>query len=215
MSGRAPDFFVVGKDVERIASARAELAQELPLGLPELPREQEVARALSKAGQFTGQQLWDNDRARYVQIVSQLAEGATIRSIATAHRVSSHTVLAIRDRENGEIATRKRVLAGKMLDASEMAVDQVIANMDKLAPDKAAITASVLAERARELLGEAGETTLHVHVGMGIDQFRALVTGSRDEEVLPERGARGTVIEMEPATLDHCAGDDASPHQHA
>ena len=201
----------------RIEEDRIERAGELDLGLPDIGQAETAA---AKRGQFTGEHLWHHDRARYDAIVQSLAERKPIRWITSTYRVSAHTVFAIRDREGCEIATRKATLAGRMLDAAELAVERAIDGIDELPADKAAITASVLTERARELLGEADSMRhMHVHVGMTLDQFADLMrTGSGGEEIPamagPARAARGAVIDLDdpaPAASIPAARDGTSP----
>jgi hypothetical protein len=189
----------------RIEEHRKDSSGELDLGLPDIA---EAEHAAHKRGQFTGEYLWTHDKPRYDAIVQALAARQPIRWITTTYRVSAHTVLAIRDREGSEIATRKATLAGRMLDAAELAVERAIDKIDDLPADKAAITASVLTERARELLGEADSMRhTHVHVGMNLDQFAELLrTGSGGEDISAPRPARGAVVDIDatqiPAALN-------------
>lgn len=182
----------------RIEEERKARGAELDLGLPDIAESETAAH---KRGQFTGEHLWTHDKARYDAIVQSLAARKPIRWITTTYRVSAHTVFAIRDREGSEIATRKATLASRMLDAAELAVERAIDKIDDLPADKAAITASVLTERARELLGEADSMRhTHVHVGMTMDQFADLLrTGSVGEEISAPRPARGSVVDIDPA----------------
>jgi hypothetical protein len=180
----------------RIEKERSERSAELDLGLPDIA---EAEHAAHKRGQFTGEHLWTHDKPRYDAVVQALATRQPIRWICTTYRVSAHTVFAIRDREGSEIATRKATLAGRMLDAAELAVERAIDKIDDLPADKAAITASVLTERARELLGEADSMRhTHVHVGMTMDEFAAaLRTGSAAEEIPAMRPARAAVVDLD------------------
>lgn len=184
----------------RIEEERSERSAELDLGLPDIA---EAEHAAHKRGQFTGEHLWTHDRPRYDAVVQSLAARKPIRWICTTYRVSAHTVFAIRDREGSEIATRKATLASRMLDAAELAVERAIDKIDDLPADKAAITASVLTERARELLGEADSMRhTHVHVGMTMDEFAAaLRTGSAAEEIPAMRTARAAVVDLEATPL--------------
>src|SRR5262249_45653020 len=60
---------------------------------------------------FTAERVLRTRPKTYRAIVRQLAEGLPVSQIARLHRVSTHTVRAIRAREAQDIAERKRRLA--------------------------------------------------------------------------------------------------------
>lgn len=135
-----------------------------------------------KRGTFTGERLFAQDPERYAQIVSLLTEGLGIRQIARLCRVSSSTVMAVRQREPKVIETERAMLVGRMRGATRLMVDRVI---------------DVLESADFEVRTPADLQRLLVSAGILIDKSELLSGGATSRVERVERGpAVGTLDDL-------------------
>ena len=107
----------------------------------------------SEAAQgFTAERVLRTRTKTYRAIVRLLAEpDARVDHIAKLHRVSTHTVRAIRARESITIAERKKSLAAMLANVAELG-----------------------AERMEETIGKAGLRDAAIGTGVAVDKLLAL-----------------------------------------
>ena len=113
---------------------------------------------------FTAERVLRTRPKTYRAIVLLLADpGATVMHIAKRHRVSEHTVRAIRAREAVAIAERKQGLASIFANVAEISAER----MEELAGQAnlrdAGITAGIATDKLIALVGEHSSTVRHIH----------------------------------------------------
>lgn len=94
--------------------------EQLELSMEGMPEGMEILPEYEH--RHTGEQV-ARDRARYMGIVSALAEGVGMNRVARMFRVSKHTIMAIREREPRLIATEKVRLGRACMATAEMCLD--------------------------------------------------------------------------------------------
>jgi transposase-like protein len=125
-------------------------------------------RLLSPPGaqlRFTAERLLRTRPKTYRAIVQLLADpGATIMHIAKRHRVSEHTVRAIRAREAVAIAERKQRLMSIFANVAEISAER----MEELAGQAnlrdAGTTAGIATDKLLALSGDPQLTIRHEHL---------------------------------------------------
>src|SRR6266480_418240 len=147
---------------------------------------------------FTAERVARTRPKTYRAIVRSLAEPeAKIEHIAQRHRVSTHTVRAIRAREAVAIAERKQRLVSIFGNVAEIAAER----MEELAAGAtlrdAGTTAGIATDKLLALLGETGEIPMQVNLQFNADllhaRYAALVAGisgtqsADSKETLPNR----------------------------
>jgi hypothetical protein len=107
-------------------------------------------------GRFTAERVARTRPKTYRAIVQLLADpGATGMHIAKRHRVSEHTVRAIREREAVAIAERKQRLISIFGNVAELAGERMEELAGKATLRDAGITAGIATDKLLALLGEA------------------------------------------------------------
>src|SRR5262249_15713241 len=96
---------------------------------------------------FTAERMLRTRPTTYRPIVRQLAECLPVSQIARLHRVSTHTVRAIRAREAQDIAERKKRLALLCADVSERGFERVEQLVGKANLRDATIAAGVAIDK--------------------------------------------------------------------
>jgi hypothetical protein len=96
---------------------------------------------------FTAERVLRTRPRTYRAIVRQLAEGLPVSQIAHLHRVSTHTVRAIRAREAQDKAERKKRLALLCADVSERGFERVEQLVGKGNLRDAAMCAGIAADK--------------------------------------------------------------------
>jgi transposase-like protein len=121
--------------------------------MSELNNGQTMTLQNSEAAQgFTAERVLRTRPKTYRAIVQLLAEPhASINQIAKLHRVSTHTVRAIRHREAQSIAERKKSLAAMLANVAELG-----------------------AERMEETIGQASLRDAAIGIGVAVDKMLAL-----------------------------------------
>jgi hypothetical protein len=142
----------------------------LPEQLPLLTSEQlpdTIFETDERRGFFTGERLAVRDPERYRSVVSLLAEGLGVRTIARLLRVSAHTVQAVRDREPDAVATLKKEIVRNSRQCSRLCLeairDLLLDPEAKLSLRELGIVHGILTDKA-ELLD--GQPTQRVDVGI-------------------------------------------------
>ena len=101
----------------------------------------------------------------YRAIVRLLAEpDAKIEHIAQRHRVSTHTVRAIRQREAVAIAERKQRLVSIFGNVAEIAAERMEELAGKASLRDAGTTAGIATDKLLALLGETGGVPVHLNL---------------------------------------------------
>src|SRR5439155_22812603 len=91
----------------------------------------------------------------YRAVVRLLAEpDAKIEHIAQRHRVSTHTVRAIREREAVEIAGRKKQLVSVLADVATLGSERMVATIGKASLRDAAIGTGIAVDKMLALTGQ-------------------------------------------------------------
>ena len=116
----------------------------------------------SEAAQgFTAERVLRTRPKTYRAIVQLLADPhASVNQIAKFHRVSTHTVRAIRYREAQDIAERKKTLAGMLANVAELG-----------------------AERMEQTIGKAGLRDAAIGTGIAVDKMLALTVQTPEVQI--------------------------------
>ena len=110
----------------------------------------------SEAAQgFTAERVLRTRPKTYRAIVQLLADPhASVNQIAKFHRVSTHTVRAIRHREVQDIAERKKTLAAMLANVAELGAGRMEATIDKASLRDAAIGTGIAVDKMLALTGQ-------------------------------------------------------------
>jgi transposase-like protein len=117
---------------------------------------QTVTAQTSEAAQgFTAERVLRTRPKTYRAIVQLLADPhASVNQIAKFHRVSTHTVRAIRHREAQDIAERKKTLAGMLANVAELGAGRMEATIGKASLRDAAIGTGIAVDKMLALTGQ-------------------------------------------------------------
>ena len=110
----------------------------------------------SEAAQgFTAERVLRTRPKTYRAIVQLLAEpDAKIERIAKLHRVSTHTVRAIRARESIAIAERKKTLAAMLANVAELGAERMERTIGRASLRDAAIATGIAVDKMLALTGQ-------------------------------------------------------------
>jgi transposase-like protein len=110
----------------------------------------------SEAAQgFTAERVLRTRPKTYRAIVQLLADpGAAVMHIAKRHRVSEHTVRAIRARESIAIAERKKTLAAMLANVAELGAGRMEETISKASLRDAAIGTGIAVDKMLALTGQ-------------------------------------------------------------
>ena len=110
----------------------------------------------SEAAQgFTAERVLRTRPKTYRAIVQLLADpGAAVMHIAKRHRVSEHTVRAIRARESIAIAERKKTLAAMLANVAELGAGRMEQTIGKASLRDATIGTGVAVDKLLALTGQ-------------------------------------------------------------
>jgi transposase-like protein len=124
-------------------------------------------------GRFTAERVARTRPKTYRAIVHLLADpGATVMHIARRHRVSEHTVRAIRAREAQAIAERKKNLAAMLANVAELGASRMEETIGKASLRDATIGTGVAVDKMLALTGQLPGVNVAV-VNMPSDADRA------------------------------------------
>jgi transposase-like protein len=105
---------------------------------------------------FTAERVARTRPKTYRAIVRLLADpDAKVEHIAQRHRVSTHTVRAIRARESIAIAERKKTLAAMLANVAELGAGRMEETIGKASLRDAAIGTGVAVDKMLALLGQS------------------------------------------------------------
>src|SRR5215831_4431323 len=129
-------------------------------------REDKLLSPPGSQSRFTAERVLRIRPKTYRAIVQLLADpGATVMHIAKRHRVSEHTVRAIREREAVAIAERKQGLLSIFANVAELSAER----MEELAGQAnlrdAGVTAGIATDKLLALSGDPSltQTQQHLH----------------------------------------------------
>ena len=110
----------------------------------------------SEAAQgFTAERVLRTRPKTYRAIAQLLADPhASVNQIAKLHRVSTHTVRAIRHREAQDIAERKKTLAAMLANVAELGAGRMEATIGKASLRDAAIGTGIAVDKMLALTGQ-------------------------------------------------------------
>ena len=110
----------------------------------------------SEAAQgFTAERVLRTRPRTYRAIVQLLADPhASVNQIAKLHRVSTHTVRAIRHREAKQIAERKKTLAAMLANVAELGASRMEETIGTAGLRDAAIGTSIAVDKMLALTGQ-------------------------------------------------------------
>src|SRR5512132_446192 len=110
----------------------------------------------SEAAQgFTAERVLRTRPKTYRAIIQLLADpGAAVMHIAKRHRVSEHTVRAIRARESIAIAERKKTLAAMLANVAELGAGRMEETIGKASLRDAAIGTGIAVDKMLALTGQ-------------------------------------------------------------
>jgi transposase-like protein len=155
----------------------------------------------SDQDRFTAERVLRTRPKTYRAIVQLLADpDATVMHIAKRHRVSEHTVRAIRAREAQAIAERKQRLASIFANVAEISAER----MEELAGQAnlrdAGITAGIATDKLLALSGDVSTTVRHLH-SFDLSEDDIIAFAVARSQQLSEKRAQAAVVEV-PALPD-------------
>ena len=117
---------------------------------------QTLTEQTSEAAQgFTAERVLRTRPKTYRAIVQLLADPhASVNQIAKLHRVSTHTVRAIRHREAQDIAERKKTLAAMLANVAELGAGRMEETIGKASLRDAAIGTGIAVDKMLALTGQ-------------------------------------------------------------
>jgi hypothetical protein len=132
------------------------------------------SRPLSNGqGRFTAERVARTRPKTYRAVVRLLAEpDAKIEHIAKLHRVSTHTVRAIREREAVAIAERKKTLAAMLANVAELGASRMEETIGKASLRDAAIGTGIAVDKMLALTSESPGLQI-ANIWMPSDEERA------------------------------------------
>jgi len=105
---------------------------------------------------FTAERVLRTRPKTYRAVIQSLADpDAKVMHIAKRHRVSEHTVRAIRAREAVDIAERKKQLVSILADVATLGSERMIATIGKASLRDAAIGTGIAVDKMLALTGQA------------------------------------------------------------
>ncbi len=130
----------------------------------------------SEAAQgFTAERVLRTRPKTYRAIVQLLADPhASVNQIAKLHRVSTHTVRAIRAREAKTIAERKKTLAAMLANVAELGAGRMEETIGKASLRDAAIGTGIAVDKMLALAGEVPSTNIAI-ISLPTPQERELL----------------------------------------
>ena len=132
-----------------------------------------IIQATNGQDRFTAERVARTRPKTYRAIVRLLAEpDAKIEHIAQRHRVSTHTVRAIREREAVAIAERKQRLVSIFGNVAEIAAERMEELAGKASLRDAGTTAGIATDKLLALTGQTPVAQIAV-VNMPSDEERA------------------------------------------
>jgi len=149
------------------------------------------------AGQdrFTAERVLRTRPKTYRAIVHLLAgPDATVMHIAKRHRVSEHTVRAIRAREAVEIAERKKQLISILADVATLGSERMVATIGKAGLRDAAIGTGIAVDKMLALTGQTPAVQI-ANIVMPSEEERA--ERRKTQDLLDEIARR--LMEPQPA----------------
>ena len=124
-----------------------------------------IIQANNGHDRFTAERVARTRPKTYRAVVRSLAEpDAKIEHIAQRHRVSTHTVRAIRAREAVAIAERKQRLVSIFGNVAEIAAERMEELAGKASLRDAGTTAGIATDKLMLLLGESGGVPVQVNL---------------------------------------------------
>jgi Homeodomain-like domain-containing protein len=130
-----------------------------PNGQPLLQRDDRLFSLPGAQGRFTAERVLRTRPKTYRAIVQLLADpGAKIDQIAKLHRVSTHTVRAIRAREAVTIAERKQRLMSIFGNVAEISAERMEELAGQASLRDAGITAGIATDKLLALSADSGLT---------------------------------------------------------
>ena len=120
-----------------------------------LPVRVNIIQATNGQSRFTAERVARTRPKTYRAIVRLLAEpDARVDHIAKLHRVSTHTVRAIRARESIAIAERKKSLAAMLANVAELGAGRMEETIGKASLRDAAIGTGIAVDKMLALTGQ-------------------------------------------------------------
>ena len=114
-----------------------------------------ILQARNGQDRFTAERVLRTRPKTYRAIVHLLAgPDATVMHIAKRHRVSEHTVRAMRAREAVEIAERKKQLVSILADVATLGSERMVATIGKAGLRDAAIGTGIAVDKMLALTGQ-------------------------------------------------------------
>ena len=114
-----------------------------------------IAQNSEAAQGFTAERVLRTRPKTYRAIVQLFADPhASVNQIAKFHRVSTHTVRAIRYREAQDIAERKKTLAAMLANVAELGAERMEATIGKASLRDAAIGTGIAVDKMLALTGQ-------------------------------------------------------------
>jgi hypothetical protein len=123
-----------------------------------------MIQAKSDQDRFTVERVLRTRPKTYRAIVQLLADpSATVMHIAKRHRVSEHTVRAIRAREAAAIAERKQRLMSIFANVAEISAERMEELAGKASLRDAGTTAGIATDKLLALTGDNMQSLHHIH----------------------------------------------------
>jgi transposase-like protein len=138
-----------------------------------LPVRVNIIQATNGQSRFTAERVARTRPKTYRAIVRLLAEpDARVDHIAKLHRVSTHTVRAIRARESIAIAERKKSLAAMLANVAELGAGRMEETISKASLRDATIGTGVAVDKLLALTGQTPAVQI-ANIAMPSEEERA------------------------------------------
>ncbi|MEM6911082.1 MAG: hypothetical protein AAF555_05810 [Verrucomicrobiota bacterium] len=183
---------------------REQAEQPLLLDVPA-----DVLAVAEAAGEYTGALLASARPEVYKQCVACLAAGVPVKVAAKALNVSTRTLAGVREREAGDIATLKSLIAKDMASVVHRGVELLAQNLEALSPDKLAVTIGILTDKLQALTGAPTSIVQHLQAETVDDLNNMLQAIEVEAEEVPGMGLVGDGRETKGISDGRANSEDA------
>lgn len=114
-----------------------------------------------KAGKFTAA-LLEKNQAKLAAVLEALAQGLSVRRIASAYGISTNTVLTAKRLHGAKIETEKQRLGRDCFDVARMAIERIRDEIDEMPKASLPIIAGIMADKGLLLTGAPTARIEHV-----------------------------------------------------
>lgn len=163
------------------------------------------------AGKYTAEKLERNQALRD-SVVRALAEGMSVRQVASAHSISTNLVLAASRRFGAQIETEKQRLGRDCMDVARLAIERMRDEIGEMPKASLPIVAGVMIDKGSLLTGAPTARIEHNHVASHASLNEWLDSLPRAQPVIEGEnpGQKAGVIELQSGPVETVKPDSQS-----